>query len=292
MYIGRTRFLHLGKRRSETTTLAAMPRTILKFLACLLFAMPVLAATPEVQFDNPLLRQRADPHAMLHTDGQYYFIATVGGMGSHRAAPHAGPERASDGGNEGAVARARRGADERAHLGARDPLHRRQVVHLFHGEPQRRDLGSAALRARERIARSLQGRMERARPPRDRLGQLLARRHHVQTPGQALLRVDAARTHAGGRPRHQHLHRADGFAEIDHRQGHDADPPRVRMGEAQVRRQRRPGRADSQWQGVHDVLGERDRRQLLHGAADRVRRCGPARPRVVEEIARAGFQEQ
>ena len=37
----------------------------------------LLAATTEVQFDNPLLRQRADPQAMLHTDGQYYFMATA-----------------------------------------------------------------------------------------------------------------------------------------------------------------------------------------------------------------------
>jgi GH43 family beta-xylosidase len=28
-------------------------------------------------FENPLLRQRADPHVFLHTDGQYYFTATV-----------------------------------------------------------------------------------------------------------------------------------------------------------------------------------------------------------------------
>jgi GH43 family beta-xylosidase len=30
-----------------------------------------------VDFKNPLLRQRADPHVTLHTDGQYYFTATV-----------------------------------------------------------------------------------------------------------------------------------------------------------------------------------------------------------------------
>ena len=29
------------------------------------------------KFENPLLRQRADPHVFLHTDGQYYFTATV-----------------------------------------------------------------------------------------------------------------------------------------------------------------------------------------------------------------------
>jgi len=47
-----------------------------KIFACLLFVVPVMAATPELQYDNPLLRQRADPQAMLHTDGQYYFMAT------------------------------------------------------------------------------------------------------------------------------------------------------------------------------------------------------------------------
>ena len=52
-----------------------MQRKLLKFLACLLFAMPTLAAT-QIQFDNPLLRQRADPQVMLHTDGQYYVMAT------------------------------------------------------------------------------------------------------------------------------------------------------------------------------------------------------------------------
>jgi GH43 family beta-xylosidase len=46
-----------------------------KILACLLFVAPVMAATP-IQFDNPLLRQRADPQVMLHTDGQYYVMAT------------------------------------------------------------------------------------------------------------------------------------------------------------------------------------------------------------------------
>ena len=29
------------------------------------------------KWSNPILPQRADPHAMLHTDGWYYFTATV-----------------------------------------------------------------------------------------------------------------------------------------------------------------------------------------------------------------------
>ena len=113
---------------------------------------------------------------LLHRHGR--------GVGSHRDAPHARPERAIHRRNESDLAQARRRSDERAHLGARNPFHRRQVVHLFHREPQRCDLGSAAVRARECLGRSLQGRMERAGPPRDGLGQLLARRHHVQTHGK------------------------------------------------------------------------------------------------------------
>ena len=46
-----------------------------KLLLALLLISPAWSAEP--QFDNPLLRQRADPHAFLHTDGQYYVSATV-----------------------------------------------------------------------------------------------------------------------------------------------------------------------------------------------------------------------
>src|SRR3954466_11925304 len=76
MYIGRSRFLHPEKRPGETITLRAMPRILLNTLACLLLGTPVLAAAP-IQFDNPLLRQHADPQVMLHTDGQYYVMATA-----------------------------------------------------------------------------------------------------------------------------------------------------------------------------------------------------------------------
>ncbi len=34
-------------------------------------------AAPAVQFTNPLIAQRADPHIWKHTDGYYYFTATV-----------------------------------------------------------------------------------------------------------------------------------------------------------------------------------------------------------------------
>jgi GH43 family beta-xylosidase len=44
-------------------------------LSCLMGTTSTLAR--EVTFDNPLLAQRADPHAMLHSDGLYYFTATV-----------------------------------------------------------------------------------------------------------------------------------------------------------------------------------------------------------------------
>lgn len=50
-------------------------RTLTGFLALLLLGLST--AVPAVEFDNPLLRQRADPHVIRHTDGQYYFTATV-----------------------------------------------------------------------------------------------------------------------------------------------------------------------------------------------------------------------
>ena len=53
-----------------------MLRLSLGCVTLLLLASTVAVAT-DVKFDNPLLRQRADPHVFLHTDGLYYFTATV-----------------------------------------------------------------------------------------------------------------------------------------------------------------------------------------------------------------------
>ncbi|MFP5392968.1 MAG: family 43 glycosylhydrolase [Gammaproteobacteria bacterium] len=49
------------------------------FLRCLAGALLVttLHAHAEVSFNNPLVRQRADPHVTLQADGYYYFTATV-----------------------------------------------------------------------------------------------------------------------------------------------------------------------------------------------------------------------
>jgi GH43 family beta-xylosidase len=40
------------------------------------FATPALSS-PAVSYDNSLIQQRADPHIIKHTDGWYYFTATV-----------------------------------------------------------------------------------------------------------------------------------------------------------------------------------------------------------------------
>lgn len=52
-------------------------KALLRLLACalILFSCGPASAAPE--FANPLVRQRADPHVVLHTDGYYYFTATV-----------------------------------------------------------------------------------------------------------------------------------------------------------------------------------------------------------------------
>ena len=57
-----------------------MPPVIFRLLACVVFTMVVFTmpcAAADITFDNPLLRQRADPQVLLHTDGQYYFTATA-----------------------------------------------------------------------------------------------------------------------------------------------------------------------------------------------------------------------
>ncbi|MGW0564536.1 family 43 glycosylhydrolase [Streptomyces sp. NPDC003016] len=49
-------------------------------LAALLLPAPAQAAvpaSPAVSYTNPLVNQRADPHIFKHTDGYYYFTATV-----------------------------------------------------------------------------------------------------------------------------------------------------------------------------------------------------------------------
>ena len=51
-------------------------RKIPVLLALLLLSVAAAGAA-EISFDNPLLRQRADPHVFLHSDGWYYFTATV-----------------------------------------------------------------------------------------------------------------------------------------------------------------------------------------------------------------------
>ena len=40
-------------------------------------AQSVVPASPAVQYTNPVVPQRADPHIMKHTDGLYYYTATV-----------------------------------------------------------------------------------------------------------------------------------------------------------------------------------------------------------------------
>jgi len=44
---------------------------------CVLAAAPPAGASPAVQYTNPLIAQRADPHIARHTDGFYYYTATV-----------------------------------------------------------------------------------------------------------------------------------------------------------------------------------------------------------------------
>jgi GH43 family beta-xylosidase len=52
-------------------------RALVHACAWLLLGTLGAARAGDVTFDNPLLRQHADPQALLHTDGQYYVAATA-----------------------------------------------------------------------------------------------------------------------------------------------------------------------------------------------------------------------
>lgn len=63
-------------RRYRPGTLAAALLTTVTVLLSLMIANPAPAA-PGVLYSNPLATRRADPHIVRHTDGYYYFTATV-----------------------------------------------------------------------------------------------------------------------------------------------------------------------------------------------------------------------
>jgi len=52
-------------------------RAVVRACAWLLLGTFGAVRAGEITFDNPLLRQHADPQALLHTDGQYYVAATA-----------------------------------------------------------------------------------------------------------------------------------------------------------------------------------------------------------------------
>ena len=51
----------------------------LRTAACVaaVFSFALAASAAEPVFNNPLVKQRADPQVSLHSDGYYYFTATV-----------------------------------------------------------------------------------------------------------------------------------------------------------------------------------------------------------------------
>lgn len=64
--------LSSARRRAVVTAVTAL----LAVLAALL-PQGTAHASPAVQYTNPLAERRADPHIFRHTDGYYYFTATV-----------------------------------------------------------------------------------------------------------------------------------------------------------------------------------------------------------------------
>ncbi|MGI5185728.1 family 43 glycosylhydrolase [Dactylosporangium sp. CA-152071] len=64
-------------RRRLLAVLAALIVTSAALVVTLVVTSGPAAASPAVQFTNPLVNQRADSQIVKHTDGYYYFTATV-----------------------------------------------------------------------------------------------------------------------------------------------------------------------------------------------------------------------
>ncbi|MGP3912199.1 family 43 glycosylhydrolase [Nonomuraea sp. 10N515B] len=58
-------------------TLRRVAALVLATLLAVIANVTPAGASPAVQYSNPLAAQRADPHIFRHTDGYYYFTATV-----------------------------------------------------------------------------------------------------------------------------------------------------------------------------------------------------------------------
>lgn len=56
---------------------ACRPMLMVALIPALMLPPPLHAAAAATEFANPLVLQRADPHVGLHTDGWYYYTATV-----------------------------------------------------------------------------------------------------------------------------------------------------------------------------------------------------------------------
>jgi len=54
-----------------------MRKLLYSLLVVIGLASTASAADDPLTWSNPILRHRADPHVLLHTDGWYYFTATV-----------------------------------------------------------------------------------------------------------------------------------------------------------------------------------------------------------------------
>jgi GH43 family beta-xylosidase len=64
-------------RRPAPAVVAAVVAALLASLAIVLVRAPAATASPAVNYTNPLVNRRADAHIYRHTDGYYYFTATV-----------------------------------------------------------------------------------------------------------------------------------------------------------------------------------------------------------------------
>ncbi len=293
--------LRTARRRGAGAAPAAPARRRLRpMLAAALAALAVTAglpvagpaqAAPAVNYTNPLVNQRADPHIVKHTDGYYYMTATVPEYDRivlRRATTLQGTGRRR--GDDDLAPPHQRG-DGRPHLGAGDPLHKRQVVRLLRRRTHRRRVADPDVRAGEREREPAVRLVDRTRPDHHAVG-------HVQ-PGRLDVRGERGAVPDLGPAGTRHLHqlqrlpRPHGRQPVaDHRHGDPAGGPDVRLGDPWLPGRRGSDGDPAQRPGLPHLLGERHRRQLLPRHADRVRRREPARRRRLGQEPEPGVRQQ
>ena len=177
-------------------------------------------ASPAVTFTNPIAQQRADPHIFKHTDGYYYFTATVPAYDRivmRRATTLQGLSTAA----ETTIWTKHASGEMGAHIWAPEIHFIDGKWYIYFAAGDADDIWKIRPYVLESARRQPADRdLDREGPYRPAAGHLLARRDDLRRRRQPLSELGAERS--GRRQRHQPLPRED-VQPVDHHRHSGAD---------------------------------------------------------------------